>query len=484
MATRQFTRGVSSSSTPLQRFSANTNKSGEKGEDYNAKVALAGVVGLGALSISSNRNGKVVKCEQVDCGPVSEWNNGDFKSIKGPDERFAVVVKYRGKFYATTNKSAQGFLLEQGLVGSDGTIIDKLHHSAYDLKTGKPTRGPSMTAIGTYPVKVENDRVYCDISDAVPMFTDAPMVRRDPANKKVVAIIGAGAAGLACAETLRQEGYTGRIVLISQEKHAPYSRVICSKVLTKKSKDLELRSRNWLDEHDIEFRASTKVTAMESKERILKFEGTDEDLQYDDVLIATGCQAREVFAPGYDLGNIFRLRSVDDAHDIAKMTLAHKKPRVMIIGASFIGMEVASTLTSLGAEVTMVGLETMPYERVLGRKVGAAFALLLDKAGVEFIGNKKVTLFRGDYKVRKVEMEDGDKIKTDIVVLGAGVIPNTGAFTDVQKSRDGGIVVDPFLQSLTVRIIFSAHFLVCLNIFYCRDVKIDFGVQIYYEIVF
>ncbi|OLQ14788.1 Apoptosis-inducing factor 3 [Symbiodinium microadriaticum] len=252
------------------------------------------------------------------------------------------------------------------------------------------------------------------------------MSKRKSSDKRVFALLGGGPASLAAAETLRQEGFTGRIVMVTREPHLPYDRVQLSKALDKPVEKLLLRPESFYKDYDIEVIRNASVTKLDTKSQNVHYatgESQKETLHYDKVLVATGGTPRKLFVPGSDMKNIFTLRTPEDAAKIAQ--LAKKGQKMIVVGGSFIGMEVASSLAKKGCDVAVIAMESVPFERVLGKKVGASFARKLQKEGVEWFGTSQVRLFRGNEAVNGVELEDGEVLPADAVVVGAGVLPNT-----------------------------------------------------------
>jgi NADPH-dependent 2,4-dienoyl-CoA reductase/sulfur reductase-like enzyme len=263
----------------------------------------------------------------------------------------------------------------------------------------------------------------------------------------VFALIGSGPSSLSAAETLREEGFTGRIVMITRETHLPYDRTLLSKILGCPVQDLVLRPQDFFDKNDIEVVREAAVSRLDSKGQEVHYKagGAKHVLKYDKVLVATGGSPRKLFVPGASLNGIFTLRTPEDAAQIAKF--AKKGSKWIVVGGSFIGMEVASMLKSNGCRVSVVAMETVPFERVLGKKVGAAFARVLQKEGVQWFGSATVRFFRGNDAVNGVELEDGEIMPADGVVVGAGVLPNTRFVEGVSLDKDGAVIVSPLLNS-------------------------------------
>eukprot|EP00913_Durusdinium_trenchii_P027323 g25633.t1 len=261
------------------------------------------------------------------------------------------------------------------------------------------------------------------------------MAKRKSSDSRTFVLLGGGCASLAAAETLRQEGFTGRIVMVTKESHLPYDRVQLSKALDK---------------------PGATVTKLNTKEQTIQYtkDNVPEQMKYDKVLVATGGSPRKLFVPGSDLKNIFTLRTPEDAAQIA--ALAQKGQKMIVVGGSFIGMEVASSLAKKGCDVAVIAMETVPFERVLGKKVGASFARKLQKEGVEWFGTSQVRLFRGNETVNGVELEDGEVLPADAVVVGAGVLPNTRFVEGLSLDKNGAIIVNPLLQAENCENLFAA----------------------------
>lgn len=199
------------------------------------------------------------------------------------------------------------------------------------------------------------------------------------------------------------------------------------------------------------------VTKLDAHDRQLHYTTStagDQVLKYDLVLVASGGSPRKLFVPGATLRGIFTLRTPEDAAEITKF--ARKGQKMVVVGGSFIGMEIASSLKKKGCDVAVVAMETVPFERVLGKKVGAAFARLLQKEGVQWYGSSQVRLFRGNDVVNGVELEDGEVLAADAVVIGAGVLPCTRFVEGVSLDKNGAIIVNPLLASESVPTLFAA----------------------------
>lgn len=428
-------------------------------------LALVGARGQGPAACESTK--------KIELGKADEFEEGTMREVQvGPEgSKTAVLVhRHNGVFYATSPAcSHYGAALKKGVssagrLGGPPTVSCPLHDATFDLQTGKVVRGPGLDGIAAYKASVAGGVVYAEVPSGIADGTGkharlAPkFCRRDPKDKRTFALIGGGPASLAAAETLREEGFTGRIVMLAREPHLPYDRVVLSKNQDKTAEDLRLRSPEFFAERDIEFLGNTCVTRLDSKGRRVHYTAAEDDkeevLDYDKVLVASGGTPRKLFCPGSNMKGVFTLRTPEDAAEISKY--AQKGRKIIVVGGSFIGMEVASSLKKKGCEVAVIAMESVPFERVLGKKVGASFARLLQKEDIQWFGSSQVRLFRGNESVNGVELEDGEVLAADAVVCGAGVLPNTRFVEGVPLDKNGAIVVTPLLCSASEPTLFAA----------------------------
>jgi len=369
--------------------------------------------------------------------------------VRGEQEKI-LLTRLKGEFYATSpNCSHAKRELATG-VANGFEVVCPWHDAAFDLRTGQPTRGPALKALETYPVTVKDGKVSVALPRTLEKFKDAPMAKRDPKNTQTFAIIGGGAAAMGACETLRQEGFTGRIVLITNEPHLPYERTVLTKNILKTADELLMRPAEFYQKNDIEVMLNTTVSNLDSMTKEVTFAGGAKPMKFDKVLVATGSSPKKLPVAGYKIGNIFTVRTPDDTQKILAARRGNKlnrAPHVVVAGSSFVGMEMASTLARDGCEVTVLGQETVPLERVLGRKVGAAFANLLRANNVRFLGRTKVTQFIGDEVVTGVETSEGEVLPADMVIVGVGVIPNTDFVTNTPLASDLSMECTPLLNS-------------------------------------
>jgi 3-phenylpropionate/trans-cinnamate dioxygenase ferredoxin reductase subunit len=267
-----------------------------------------------------------------------------------------------------------------------------------------------------------------------------------------IVIVGASLAGATAAETLRKEGWNGGIVLIGTERALPYERPPLSKgVLLGKDKTevAQLHDQQWYDDNSIELRLGTTVTAIDSAAHTVTLDD-DSQVSYGKLLIATGSRVRRLDVPGGDLPGIHYLRTADESQALTDAYAA--KPRVVVVGAGWIGLEAGAAARERGCEVTVVEPQSTALAAVLGEQVGELFAEFHRQHGVELRFETGVEAFEGTDKVTGVRTSDGEVIPADLVIVGVGVQPNTELAADAgievaTRDNGSGIVTGSDLQS-------------------------------------
>ena len=255
-----------------------------------------------------------------------------------------------------------------------------------------------------------------------------------------ITIVGASLAGLRAAEALRREGFDGRLTLVGAERHLPYDRPPLSKELLAGEKDADeiaLRRQPY-DELDLDLRLGTRATALDLDDQAVVLAGGD-SVPFDGVVIATGATPRQLRGTP-DLDGIFVLRTLDDALAIRERLAGG--PRVVVVGAGFIGSEVAATCRGRGLDVTVLEALPAPMVRGVGPVVGDACARLHRDHGVVLRCGAGVDAIEGDDRVERVRLSDGTTIDADVVVVGVGVAPATTWLEGSGLTLDDGVVCD------------------------------------------
>jgi 3-phenylpropionate/trans-cinnamate dioxygenase ferredoxin reductase component len=268
-------------------------------------------------------------------------------------------------------------------------------------------------------------------------------------------IVGAGLAGAKAAETLREEGYDGRVVLLGAEEERPYERPPLSKEYLRGEAErasAAVHEPGFYAEHDIELRTGTGVTGLDVGARELELE-SGERLPFDRLLLATGAEPRRLRVPGAELDGVHLLRTLADSDALRERL--DMGGRLVVVGAGWIGSEVAASARQRGLDVTIVAPEAVPLERVLGLEVGGVYRDLHRDHGVELRMQAGVAAFEGAGRVERVRLQDGTAIVCDAVVAGVGAMPCTGLAEAAGLAVENGVLVDGRLES-SVSGIFAA----------------------------
>jgi 3-phenylpropionate/trans-cinnamate dioxygenase ferredoxin reductase subunit len=260
-------------------------------------------------------------------------------------------------------------------------------------------------------------------------------------------IVGASLAGAKAAQTLREEGFEGRVVLLGDEPVRPYERPPLSKEYLQGKAGLDkvfVHDEGYYAAHDIDLRVSTHVQSLDvtAREVVLS---SGEHLAYDAVLLTTGAAPRRLSVPGSDLDGLHTLRTVADS-DLLQ-TAIRGAGRVVVIGGGWIGCEVAASARELGAEVAVIEAGQLPLERVLGPELGAFYRDVHAEHGVEWHFGSGVEELRGSERVEEVRLGDGSTVAGDLFVVGVGVIPRIELAEGAGLSIENGVVTDEFLQT-------------------------------------
>ena len=254
-------------------------------------------------------------------------------------------------------------------------------------------------------------------------------------------IVGGGLAGGNAAVTLREDGFDGRIVVLGPEPGVPFGRPPLSKTYLRSEEDLSgwyVRSPDWYHENGVE-RIASSAAAIDVAAHMVQLDSGAE-LAYQKILIATGGRNRRLDVPGAELPGIHQLRTQAECDAIKDEVAAGR--RAVVVGMGFIGCEVAASLTQLGVRVTAVFPGAAPLERVLGDRLGAAFAAIHREHGVELRSGAQVARFEGSARVEAVVTADGARVPCDFVVAGVGIEPVIPAFAGETVEQSNGVLVD------------------------------------------
>jgi 3-phenylpropionate/trans-cinnamate dioxygenase ferredoxin reductase subunit len=257
-----------------------------------------------------------------------------------------------------------------------------------------------------------------------------------------IVIVGGGLAGGNAAATLRDEGFGGRVVMISQESGVPFGRPPLSKTYLRSEEALDgwyVRPAGWYQDHEVEILGGSRVQAVDASAHAVVLDSGTE-IGYQKVLIATGGRNRQLDIPGARLSGIHYLRTVTECDAIKAE--AGPARRAVVVGMGFIGCEVAASLTQLGVQVTGILPGRMPLERALGADVGALIAGFHQANGVEIRAGDQVVAFEGTDRVAAVVLASGERVTCDFAVVGVGITVEVPAFTGSSVELENGILAD------------------------------------------
>ena len=286
-------------------------------------------------------------------------------------------------------------------------------------------------------------------------------------------IVGAGLAGAKAAETLRDEGFDGRVVLVGAEDERPYERPPLSKDYLRGEAGRDrvyVHDESFYAEHEIELRLDcTAVDMNASLKEVALDDG--ERLRYDRLLLAPGAEPRRLAVPGGELDGVHYLRSVEDSDALRERF--ERGGRVVVVGAGWIGAEVAASARQRGLEVTIVGPDAVPLERVLGHEVGGVYRDIHADHGVRMVMEARVEAFEGDEAVERVRTSDGRNVDCDFVVVGIGVQPRTELAARAGLAIGDGVLVDGSLQTSAPGVFAAGDVAAARHPFYGQRLRVE-----------
>lgn len=376
-----------------------------------------------------------------------DLKDGEMKKVVIDDHEI-LMIHLDGKYYALgAHCTHYGASLDEGAL-INKRVVCPWHHACFHAKTGNLEEPPARDSLPFFPITIKDENVYVQIPEKIDNHRLPEMVSRDSEqDTRIFMILGAGAAGYAAAQGLREAGFQGRIILISQENRLPYDRPNLSKEYLAGNAEEEwmpLRSKEFYDNYDIELMLDQKVERVNISTKTITFTN-NETLNYDKILLASGSFPNTLSVKGINLKNIYTLRSFNDADEI--ISSLQETSRAVIIGSSFIGMEAAHSLRERKLKVEVVSQDEVPFEKTLGKEIGKMFQRAHEKNGVKFFLNNSINGFEGNGKVKEVVLANGKKLDTDLVLIGIGVHPATDMIQGLNLASDRSVPVNKYLQA-------------------------------------
>jgi NADPH-dependent 2,4-dienoyl-CoA reductase/sulfur reductase-like enzyme/nitrite reductase/ring-hydroxylating ferredoxin subunit len=369
--------------------------------------------------------------------PVRQLTDGAMVAGRVGDEDAVLVRSGDALFAIGAHCTHYHGPLAEGVVVGD-TVRCPWHHACFSLRSGEAVAAPALDPVPCWRVEQVGDVAF--VRERLAPGPARVFTGQAPDS---IVIVGGGAAGLAAADMLRREGYEGSVTLVSADPSAPYDRPNLSKdFLAGNAPDdwIPLRGDEWYGERRIDLLLDTRVDAVDVAARRLTL-SDGRSLPYGALLLATGADPVRLPVPGATDDEVHYLRTFADSRALVAKTATVK--RVAVVGASFIGLEVAASLRARGIDVHVVAPESVPLERVMGAEVGRFVQDVHTGHGVTV--HLGCTIARVD--AGKVTLSDGSAFDADMIVLGVGVRPSIGLAQQAGLALDRGVVVNEYLET-------------------------------------
>ncbi len=368
----------------------------------------------------------------------------DGHMILGCVDKDPVLLARRGEEFFAIGAMCSHYSgpLAEGLMVGD-TVRCPWHHACFSLRTGEALRAPALSPVACWTVERRDNKVFVRNRKEMPAPKSNLGAATGAGSPGKIVIIGGGAAGFAAAQKLRREQWHGSIVMLSDDDASPVDRPNLSKdyLAGNAPEDwIPLRPDSYYTENGIELRLKAKVTDIDVRAREVALANGDR-VPYDRLLLATGAEPVRLTIPGADLPHVRVLRSLADSRAIIERAATARQ--VVVLGASFIGLEVAAALRARKIEVHVVAPEKRPMERVLGPQMGDFVRALHEEHGVVFHLEDTASAIDGN----RIMLKDGRTLTADLVVAGIGVRPRTQLAEKAGIALDRGVLVDSYLKT-------------------------------------
>ncbi|KAF1825499.1 uncharacterized protein K489DRAFT_408150 [Dissoconium aciculare CBS 342.82] len=372
-------------------------------------------------------------------------------AVEGIEEGKVLLAKHDNVIHALSAKCTHyGAPLAKGVLTASGRLTCPWHGACFNVKTGDIEDAPAIDPLQKFEIIERDGAVYIKGEEAAIKANRRNLsIKCQAKSEDQVLVVGSGSGAVGAIDALRAGGYSGKITSISDEAHPPIDRTKLSKALIADASKIELRSSEYYKEGDVQLINGT-VSSIDFNSRKVKTED-NRDYSYNKLILATGGTPRSLPLDGLkgDLKSVFPLRTVQHVKDILGAAGEDGGKKIVVVGTGFIGMEVGNALAGKKHQVSIIGMEKEPMEKVMGTELGAVFRAILEKNGVKFYMDASVEKgepsSKDSGKIGGVLLKDGTLLEADLVVLGVGVRPATDYAKDndaVKLEKDGSFAVD------------------------------------------
>jgi NADPH-dependent 2,4-dienoyl-CoA reductase/sulfur reductase-like enzyme/nitrite reductase/ring-hydroxylating ferredoxin subunit len=391
----------------------------------------------------------------ISVARTADLQPGKMRLIEVSNKKILLLRTFDDQWHAFSPSCPHaGAPLEKGALCGN-RLICPWHKSCFAASDGTLLEPPALESLQSYFLEIAGEEIHVDLESAPREKYASHDEKINPRPDQTFVILGGGAAAAAAVRELRALGFAGRLVMISQEQRTPYDRTLLSKMYLSGQADpkqLPLRPETLLTDCQVEFLLG-EIDGVDPEKRTISFKDAISFLRYDKVLVATGGRPKQLLFPGSELQPLV-LRDVEDANRLIRA--AEQAENAVLIGGSFISMEVASALRERGLRVTVVSRDNIPLLKQLGSLMGQ---LLLEKhleKGVDFLPETKVLAITRRGAGLTVKLSSGQELTADLVVSGIGIEPATAFLKNVPRNEDQSLSVDLFMRVLGVNHMFAA----------------------------
>ncbi|PPQ70061.1 hypothetical protein CVT26_013385 [Gymnopilus dilepis] len=391
----------------------------------------------------------------------SELKDGQMKEVSF-DEGKVLLSRLGDKIHATSAFCTHyGAPLSKGVLTSDGRVVCPWHGACFNVCTGDIEDAPAPMALHSFQTLVKDGKIHVTANTSNTLKANMSRQPKLLASSFTntgngVVIIGGGSGTFHAVESLREHGYQEPITILSKETYTPIDRTKLSKALITDPAKIEWRSAADLKiKYGTNIRLGVEVTSVDLEKKTVILDGGKDSVPYDKLILASGGTPRRLPIEGAQLENVYTFRGIDDAKKVDAGKSAQEGKKVVVIGSSFISMELVVAISSRKlASIDVIGMEQVPFETVLGKEVGAGIQKFHESKGVKFhLSSKvdKIVASEDDPKVAAGVVVNGTTIPCDFVIMGVGVAPATEFLkgSSIEIEKDGGIRVDQHLRVKT-----------------------------------